>query len=190
MYLIIETDTTGLPINFKAPISNSDNWPRLCRIGFILLDENGNVMREGVYLVNPSTEIPFNATRIHGVSTEMVQKYGNSTEEVLQVLQTVAKKAKYLIGHNLEFRYKVISAEIFRYKAHFSLKRKIKICTMDSSKEFYNQIMINGKYKPPKLTELYQKLFDEEYLCDTFIEDLRATAKCFWELKNRGVIKI
>ena len=29
MYLIYDTETTGLPKNFSAPVSDSDNWPRL-----------------------------------------------------------------------------------------------------------------------------------------------------------------
>ena len=27
MYLIFDTETTGLPKNFKAPITDTDNWP-------------------------------------------------------------------------------------------------------------------------------------------------------------------
>jgi len=91
---------------------------------FILLDENGEIVREGYYYVNPNVEIPVNITRIFGVSTEMVVKYGNSMEEILHILQTVVKKSKYIIGHNVEFDYKIISAEIVRNKAAFSLKRK------------------------------------------------------------------
>jgi len=29
MYLTFDSETTGLPKNFKAPISDSENWPRL-----------------------------------------------------------------------------------------------------------------------------------------------------------------
>ena len=190
MYLILDTDPTGLPFNFKAPISDTENWPRMVWLGFILLDENGEMMREGYQYVNPGIEVPINATRIHGVSTEMVIKYGNSTKEVLHILKDVAKKAKFLVGHNVEFDYKIISTEIVRNKSTFSLKRKKRICTMDSSREFCNLRIVNGKYITPKLTGLYQKLFDEEYKSNTGKEDIKATAKCFWELKSRGIIKI
>ena len=190
MYLIFDTEPIGLPWNFKAPFTDTDNWPRMVWLGFILLDENGEIVREGYYYVNPNVEIPVNITRIFGVSTEMVVKYGNSMEEILHILQTVVKKSKYIIGHNVEFDYKIISAEIVRNKAAFSLKRKKRICTMHSSREFCNLRIINGKYITPKLTELYQKLFNKELLAETTREDVRATAKCFWELKSRGIIKI
>jgi len=29
MFLIFDTETTGLPRNFKAPLTDFDNWPRL-----------------------------------------------------------------------------------------------------------------------------------------------------------------
>lgn len=83
MYLILDTEPIGLPWNFKAPFTDTDNLPRMVWLGFILLDENGEIVREGYYYVNPNVEIPVNITRIFGVSTEMVVKYGNSMEEIL-----------------------------------------------------------------------------------------------------------
>ena len=38
MFLIFDTETTGLPKNFKAPISDSDNWPRMVQLAWQLHD--------------------------------------------------------------------------------------------------------------------------------------------------------
>jgi hypothetical protein len=34
MYLIFDTETTGLPKKWAAPISDTDNWPRAIQIAF------------------------------------------------------------------------------------------------------------------------------------------------------------
>lgn len=32
MYLFFDTETTGLPKNWKAPVSDLNNWPRLVQL--------------------------------------------------------------------------------------------------------------------------------------------------------------
>ena len=44
MYLIFDTETTGLPKSWNAPITNTDNWPRCVQIAWQLHDEMGNVL--------------------------------------------------------------------------------------------------------------------------------------------------
>ena len=41
MYLIFDTETTGLPKRWKAPITDSDNWPRCVQIAWQLHDAMG-----------------------------------------------------------------------------------------------------------------------------------------------------
>lgn len=43
-------------------------------------------------------------------------------------------------------------------------------------------------YKWPKLEELYKILFNESFNAHNALDDIRATARCFWELKNKNVI--
>ena len=44
MYLIFDTETTGLPRDFKAPITDTDNWPRCVQIAWQLHDEWGTLI--------------------------------------------------------------------------------------------------------------------------------------------------
>ncbi len=39
MYLFFDTETTGIPKNRKAPISDSTNWPRLVQLAWLITDE-------------------------------------------------------------------------------------------------------------------------------------------------------
>jgi DNA polymerase-3 subunit alpha len=38
MFLIYDTETTGLPKNYNAPLTDSDNWPRLVQLAWQLHD--------------------------------------------------------------------------------------------------------------------------------------------------------
>lgn len=54
-----------------------------------------------------------------------------------------------------------------------------------------NFCAINGAYgyKWPKLSELHYKLFRTNFdEAHNAAVDITATAKCFWELKKRGVL--
>ncbi len=53
MYLIFDTETTGLPKSWNAPITNTDNWPRCVQIAWQLHDEMGNVLEHNDFLIKP-----------------------------------------------------------------------------------------------------------------------------------------
>ena len=42
MYLFFDTETTGLPRSWKAPITDSNNWPRLVQIAWLVFDLDKN----------------------------------------------------------------------------------------------------------------------------------------------------
>ena len=53
MYLIFDTETTGLPKNWKAPITDTNNWPRCVQIAWQLHDELGELIEAQNYLIKP-----------------------------------------------------------------------------------------------------------------------------------------
>jgi DNA polymerase-3 subunit alpha len=85
MYLIFDTETTGLPKRWDAPITDTDNWPRCIQIAWQLHDEMGNLVEHQDYLVQSRRfNIPYDAERIHGISTELAQARWNFFKEVLK----------------------------------------------------------------------------------------------------------
>ena len=85
MYLIFDTETTGLPKRWDAPITDTDNWPRCIQIAWQLHDEMGNCIEHQDYLVQPEGfNIPYDAEKIHGISTELAQQQGIPLVEVLE----------------------------------------------------------------------------------------------------------
>lgn len=74
-YIFFDTETTGVPKNYKAPSSNTDNWPRLVQLAWILTDDHGETINSGNLIVKPNGfTIPTEASRIHGITTEKALK--------------------------------------------------------------------------------------------------------------------
>ena len=86
MYLIFDTETTGLPQNWKAPLTNFDNWPSLVQLAWQVHDIEGKLMEAKNYIVKPEGfDIPYNASKIHGISTQRAEKEGMPLVEVLEI---------------------------------------------------------------------------------------------------------
>ena len=190
-YLFFDTETTGLPLNWRAPVSDVDNWPRLVQLAFLYHDAEGKELLKGNYIIKPEGfTIPQSASAIHGISNERATLEGSLLSSVLEEFQQLTGKADILVAHNMPFDEKIVGSEFIRAGMHNSLPAKQKICTMERATEF---CALKGPYgnKWPKLTELYDKLFGTgfEELHNAAV-DIQATAKCFWELKRRGVIGI
>ncbi len=50
LYLIFDTETTGLPKNYKAPVSDSENWPRAVQLSWQLHDHEGTLIDQKDFL--------------------------------------------------------------------------------------------------------------------------------------------
>jgi len=189
MYLFFDTETTGLPKDFKAPATDLENWPRITQIAWQLYDEDENLVNEFSSLIKPDGwEIPKEEFFIeNNMSTERCEEGGVPLKGVLENLVSDMEKSQYLISHNMDFDKKIVSAEFIRYQVKPKNKLE-KLCTMKESTD-YCKIKNNwGSYKWPKLVELYKNLFNEEFEAHDAMSDVKACAKSFFELKKRGVM--
>lgn len=189
LYLFFDTETTGTPINRKAPSSDVDNWPRIVQLSWLLMTENGERISEKNYLVKPNGfTIPEDATKIHGISTKMALAQGFDLSFVISEFMKDFKRARYIVGHNIDFDKKVVGAELVRLSKPDIMNVKKAFCTMKLGVDFCK---INGMYgfNYPKLQELYCKLFGRYFeKAHDAASDVEATQQCFWELKKRKVV--
>ena len=194
MFLIFDTETTGLPRNYNAPLTDFANWPRMVQVAWQLHDAQGNLINSNSIIVKPEGyTIPFNAVQIHGITNERAIEEGQDLKTVLQEFVTVVNQAKYLCGHNIEFDNNIIGSELLRCGFENVLAAKPFIDTKNDETTEYCAIPggRGGKFKWPTLTELYSKLFN-----DTFEEahnaafDVLATGKVFFEIIKRGITKV
>ena len=194
MFLIFDTETTGLPRDYNAPPSDSDNWPRLVQIAWQLHDSRGKLIHHASIIIKPSGfTIPFNAVNIHGISTERAMQEGRELLEVLQEFEEVKKQATYICGHNILFDVNIVAAELLRCNLENTISTFPIIDTKSDETTAFCAIPggRGGKFKWPTLTELYNKLFGigfEEAHNAAF--DVQATARVFFEIVKRGVTPV
>jgi len=191
MFLIFDTETTGLPKRDNAPISEVDNWPRVVQIAWQLHDEAGDLIEYNNLLIQPEGfEIPYSAEKIHGISTEKALKHGMPLGEALQKFNGSVEKSTFLVGHNIRFDINALGAELIRNGIATDFLQKEQVCTMRSSTEHLKLSGgRGGKFKPPKLMELYEFLFEEKFMeAHNAAADVEATARCFFELLRKKII--
>ncbi len=189
MFLIFDTETTGLPANYKAPLTDFENWPRLVQLAWQCHDVNGKFLFAKNYVVKPvGFRIPINAEMVHHISTEKALEIGQDLDFVLREFAADVEKATVIIGHNIDFDLSIVGSEFLRNGMENVLDKARKLCTKVSSTSFCG-IIKNGKAKWPNLTELHQKLFGAPFEdAHNAAGDVVATTRCFLELVRIGVI--
>ena len=189
MYLFFDTETTGVPRNYKAPLSDLDNWPRLVQLAWSLCDETGAELAGGEHIVRPDGfVIPAGATRVHGITTGRALSEGVALTEALDALIADMQRARLLVAHNMPFDEKIVGAEFLRSGYPNHLETKPRCCTMQAATD-YCQLPGRYGYKWPSLQELHGKLFGEAFPeAHHALADVRACARCFFELKRLNIL--
>jgi DNA polymerase III subunit alpha len=191
MYLIFDTETTGLPKRWDAPITDTDNWPRCIQIAWQLHDDMGNLLEHQDYIVRPDGfNIPYDAERIHGISTDLATEQGISLADALTRFNAALDKASFIVGQNVGFDVNIMGAEFHRHGVDSRLG-KMKV--LDTCTEITAELLRlpggrGGKFKLPTLTELHQYLFGEPFSeAHNATADVEATTRCFLELVKREI---
>ncbi|MEX1384096.1 exonuclease domain-containing protein, partial [Lutibacter sp.] len=189
MFLIFDTETTGLPKKWNAPITDTDNWPRCVQIAWQLHNEYGEIIDQQDYLIKPeSYNIPYDAEQIHGISTQLAEEKGEDLEKVLYLFNEALSKTKFVVGQNLKFDLNIMGCEYFRKEVATTLN---KLPVLDTCTEITATMCQlpggkYGKFKLPTLTELHQHLFNTPFAeAHNATADVEATTRCFLELIRR-----
>ncbi|RFN59416.1 DNA polymerase III subunit alpha [Marixanthomonas ophiurae] len=191
MYLIFDTETTGLPKRWNAPVTDTDNWPRCIQIAWQLHDAMGNVIEHQDYLIQPEGfTIPFDAEKIHGISTALAQQKGIPLADVAEKFAEALSKTKFVVGQNVGFDLNIMGAEFHRLEMHNPLPQ---LPVLDTCTETTAQLCQipggrGGKFKLPTLTELHEFLFNKPFAeAHNATADVEATTRCFLELVRRNI---
>jgi len=191
MYLIFDTETTGLPRNFKAPISDVDNWPRVVQLAWQLHDNEGKLVEHQDFLIQPEGfNIPYGAEDIHGISTELAINQGQDLLTVLNAFSNAVEQAEFIVGHNVDFDVNVLGCEFFRQDQNtdWTARPVLNTCTEKTASLCQIKGGKGGKFKLPTLSELHLKLFGESFTeAHNATADVEATTRCFLELIRIGL---
>lgn len=189
MYVIFDTETTGIPRSWRAPVTDLNNWPRVVQLAWHVYDKDGTKLDEQDLIIKPEGfTIPSDVARIHGITTERAISEGVPLAHALDKFAGSLSQSEFLVAHNINFDEMVLGAEYLRVHNTNKLDGKGRICTMQGSTT-YCEIPGPYGYKWPRLSELHQKLFAADFEnAHNAAADVAVTAKCFWELKKLGVL--
>lgn len=182
MIFFFDTETTGL----------SPHSDHVVQLAWAVTDNDGRLINEDCRIIKPSGyEIPWSATRIHGISTEHAQRHGEDLNAVLSRFVADVGQAKLLVAHNISFDLGMLTSAFGRSNLAFPMAGVEQVCTMRSSTSWCQLPHASGGrgYKWPKLEELHAKLFGEEFEgAHNALADVRATRRCFFRLIELGVL--
>ena len=183
MYLIFDTETTGLPKRWNAPITDTDNWPRCVQIAWQLHDELGNLIEHQDFLIKPEGfNVPYEAEQIHGISTALAEEQGVPLSEVLEAFNKAMDQTKFIVGQNVGFDVNIMGCEFHRKGVESPLTELpvLDTCTEHTAELCKIPGGRGGKFKLPTLTELHEFLFGEPFAeAHNATADVEATTRCF-----------
>ena len=185
MYLFFKVETTGLPNNYQAPVSDSNNWPRLVMLTFRLADQTGLRIDSKSMIIKPiGYTIPMGSVAIHGITTEQASQEGSDLVDGLQQFNNLIDEADFIVSHNVEFGKKILLAEYYRNSIPTNLSNKPSIDIMKAGTDY---LQLSGPlgFKFPKLSELYSHLFAQPF---DEVDGITAIEQCFWEMKQLQII--
>lgn len=189
MYLFFDTETTGVPRNYKAPVTDLRNWPRMVQVAWLLADVQGNEIASAEHVIKPDGfTIPADAAKVHGITTDVAMRDGVDLRTVLAALSESIQEASVLTAHNVEFDEKILGAEFLRAGHPNHITSRPRQCTMQGSTR---HCRLPGRYgyKWPTLEELHRTLFGQAFEgAHRALSDVRACARCYFELRRLKVM--
>jgi len=191
MFFFFDTETIGLP-NYSAPTA-TEKWPRVVQLAWALYDNEGNRECLRSFIIYPTDfSIPMDSANIHGITTERAKAEGVSLYNVLPQFNSDMERSTTVIAHNLDFDLPSVHTEFLRCKLETNLLQKQTFCTMKAP-EIITWCKFPSKsgrgYKWPTLMELHLQLFEEEFTdSHNAGADVEACARCYFELRKRGII--
>ena len=188
--LFFDSETTGLipkGINYRE---HYEQYPYIVQLSW----EFDGELKD--FIIKPEDwYVPVSSTEIHGISHEKALAEGHNFNDVIVEFINDCQKADTIIGFNMYFDTSIIKANIIRAMpdafvdlSDCALSKDKRLDLMFKTIKFVGARKENGSGKFPTLIELYNKLFNEEFPAHNSAEDVKATKRCYEELKERGVI--
>lgn len=145
MIMVFDTETTGLTLHPRAPI---EMQPHLIEFGGAFLSATTGERKEQFqFLVNPGIPIPEDATRVNGITNEMVAAQPRFAD-VWPFIAAKFDKCKGCVAHNAPFDLSVLQIELMRANIKFEFPPMLDTVGIFRAEFGYD----------PKLTDVYEFL--------------------------------
>lgn len=160
MLLAFDTETTGVV-----------GKPHIVQLAFILTEDDGTLRGSCNFIIKPDGfEIPEEASRIHGITTEIANRCGVPLAVAISAFNNAALCCQQgkLVAHNLQFDIRMLKHAYERGGWPSRIDVMEHFCTMEATR---NKVCIPPTpkmraagihdYKSPKLSEAYQFAFNK-----------------------------
>ncbi len=190
MYLVFDTETTGIP-EFSKP-SDDPGQPHVVDIACSLFDGTGLEIDRFDAIINPGVEIPDEVAQIHGITTEIAREHGIQPSEALEKFLGMVRRAVVIVGHNVSFdirMMRIMAARVAGEKWECPLPE---FCTMRRTTNMVRVLKAKPRFsedwKWPNLSEATQHFFNEPHVdAHRARPDCDAAARIFFHLKEQGL---
>jgi DNA polymerase III epsilon subunit-like protein len=190
--LVFDTETSGLPKERNPSIYDTDKWPHVMQISYIIYNTETSEIDEKYdayiklntwVIVDPVSE------GIHGITREIMDTKGVPIQEALVRVRDALGKVDICVGHNVSFDKRFMIVEGIRNSIRMNFPADY--CTMKNGKEMckIDFTFSNGEkgFKFPKLMELYEHLFPgipaPQNLHNSFADTI-ITLKCYCKMAH------
>jgi DNA polymerase III epsilon subunit-like protein len=165
---------------------------RIVSITWLIARLDGTVEKIEDYIIRPDGfRIAKGAEQVHKISEAHARKHGHPIGDVLSMLVDDLQhpQGMTMVCHNVRFDRDVIGHELQRHGIPFDIFSLPSFDTMKSTASICKLPKARGSgYKDPKLQELHAHIFGKEFEnAHTSKADVEATARCFFELRRRGL---
>lgn len=167
--IVLDTETTGL-VSSKLSLTDRAQ-PHIVQLSALQYSLPDARVEQSISLIAKPDgwEIPQEAEKVHGISTEFAKANGQKEFDVLKTFLHLwaadGPDPLPLIAHNAKFDKHIISIGIQRFFPDLLglWLSAPSYCTMEKSKKIVNAKNSRGALKYPKLSEAYEHFFGEQF---------------------------
>lgn len=162
---------------------------KIIQIAYKLFDTNMDEIKSvNKYIKGRTVDINSYEYKKHKITTQILQEKGEEFNSIMKEFLNDMDVTKYIIGHNIKTDIKHIESDLkFFSNINSPFINKEIFCTMQMGKHICNLKNSNGRIKPPKLEELYEKLYNNKMInAHDANVDISYTMDCFKKLYNKN----
>ena len=201
-YLILDTETTGLPDCGGLRFSEFPDYTdlekyknaRVIQISYILANNRLESCGDADIIID--SEVSIDNHRFHGITNEISKSRGVPFIDFAHVFMEVLCECDIIVAHNIKFDINVLKSEFYRYGLTTLLElldTKKYVCTMNYCK---NMVSLPNKsgygIKNPSLKELYffatGKVMENHHTCSYDTSNLLEIVKNLYDTNRFTVL--
>lgn len=188
--LVFDTETTGLPNNWKS--TDEKDWPHVVQLSYILYD----VIQDKIlvchdWLIKVNEYISPESEKIHKISNLKSKVEGENISDALINFNICLQNADKIVAHNLNFDKTVLTFEGQRNNINVFNVPIDEYCTMLYGTDLCKIIKTkywskNDPYKWPTLNELHKHLFNNNLngLHNAMV-DILTCLRCYMKMEYK-----